>query len=193
MSRRTCWGLGVLGLALSTSAVATVVVAQSLEEMAAAAPVIVVGKVGQVQSRWDEARARIYTYAEIASGEHLKGEAPKTFLVRQPGGEVGPIGQQVSGAAQFEAGEDVALFLEKAPDEAGVFIVYAMAAGKVLFETSRVGEVRAVRHLEGLAFYELSATAKPRLRQSGPDDLGTPAQFLSRVRAAVARTSGSRP
>jgi hypothetical protein len=180
-----------LALLASTSAFATVVIAQTLEELTAAAPVIVRGRVVSAQTRWDDEHHRINTYAEVVRAEALKGSAPEVLLVRQPGGEVGPVGQRVAGAASFVVGEEVVLFLESAPDEAGVFGVYTMAAGKVGFETSALGQVRAVRHLEGLVFYERNPAA-PRFRAVGADDLGTPEEFLLRVRRAVAKEGAGR-
>ncbi|MBI3185837.1 MAG: hypothetical protein HYZ28_27180 [Myxococcales bacterium] len=175
----------LLALAAATAS-ATVIVSQTIEEMAASAPVIVRGTVGQIQTRWDEGQRRIWTYAEIRVEERLKGEAPAILLVRQPGGVVGPIGQKVSGAAQFKEGEEAVLFLERAADDPTVFGVWSLAAGKVAFERSKVGELRAVRHLEGLALYQRTPDAKlPRIWSLGQEDLGTPQQLLERVRRAI--------
>lgn len=191
MFRRNPLPAVALALVASTAAFATVVIAQSLEELTWAAPVIVRGQVVAVQTRWDDAHRSISTYAEVVRQEALKGSAPELLLVRQPGGEVGPVGQRVAGAATFIVGEEVVLFLERAPDEPNVFGVYTLAAGKVGFETSALGERRAVRHLEGLVFYERNPGA-PRFRAVGADDLGTPDEFLRRVRQALANPGAGR-
>jgi hypothetical protein len=167
---------------------ATVVVSQSIEEMAQGAKVIVEGRVGQIQARWDEAGSHISTYAEITLTRPLKGQATKTFLVKQPGGVVDGVGQYVSGAARFSPGEDVLLFLEPAADEPGVFIVYALAAGKFTFRPNALGELRAVRDLTGLSFYVLGATGDSQIRsldKSG--DEGAAEAFRKRIRNFVLR------
>lgn len=167
-------------------ALASVVVAQSIEELTQAAPLVVRGRVGQVQASWDEGERRIWTRAELSVLETVKGAAPQTILVRQPGGEVGDKGQRVEGVAKFTPGEEAVFFLETVPDEAGVYTVYALGAGKVAFEKSKVGEVRAVRHLDGLAFYQLGGPKKGQVLPVGDrEDLGTPSTFLARVRKAA--------
>jgi hypothetical protein len=173
-------------LAFALPALASVVVAQTIEEMTRSVPLVVRGRVGQVQASWDEGNRRIWTRSEIAVQEVLKGSSPSTVLVRQPGGEVGNDGLFVAGTAKFQTGEEVVLFLEPAPDEAGVFSVYALAAGKVSLETTRVGEVRAVRDLDGLGLYALAGPDKGKVTAvGGKEDLGTPARFLGRVRQAA--------
>jgi hypothetical protein len=172
----------VAGLVSSTLAFGTVVIAQSIEEMAKAAPVVARGKVVAVQTRWNDGERKIWTYAELKVTDGIKGRpAGASVLVRSPGGEVGERGQEVSGAAKFAVGEDVLLFLEPAPDDAGVFNVWSLAAGKVSFE-QRLGESRAVRHLEGIAFYQRPGAAVFRVDQT---DLGEASAFVARVRAAA--------
>ncbi|MFZ5469292.1 MAG: hypothetical protein ACOZIN_07625 [Myxococcota bacterium] len=183
MLSRLSRGAAALMLFAGATASATVVIAQSIEEMAQATPLIVRGTVGQIQVRWDEEHRRIHTYAEVVVKEALKGKAPQSLLVRQPGGIVGEIGQMVSGTARFTEGEEVVLFLEPAPDEPSVFGVWSLAAGKVTFERTAVGEVRAVRDLSGLSFVGAAPGGERRIFTLGErHDLGTPDVFLRRVR-----------
>lgn len=176
--------LGAIALALFPSAVlATAVIGETIEEMAQGAPVVVRCQVRQVQVQRDESTGRIFTYADLQVAEVLKGPKLASVLVKTPGGEIAGRGQGVAGAAAFLAGQDTVLFLEPAVDEQGVWIVRSLAAGKVDFETSRKGELRAVRHLDGIAFF---ARAKDAVRRVQPeDDLGTPEAFLGRVRKAI--------
>src|SRR5205814_2262958 len=81
----------------------------------------------------DDAR-RISTFTVVEVTEASKGAPGKRLTVRQPGGEVGGIGQSVAGAARFAPGEEVVLFLERARDDATVFQVLSMSAGKVRLE-----------------------------------------------------------
>lgn len=181
MSKR----LSVLALAAAlvpTTVLGTVVVRQTVEEMSRAAPIIVRVRVGPSQAAWDEGHRRIWTWTEVRVTEPLKGEAPATFLVKQPGGVVGPVGQAVSGAARFAEGQDCLLFLLPAPDEKGAFLPWALAASKVDFE-ARPGATVAVRHLEGLAFAERGAGVVRPVDET--ELLGTREALLERVRRAV--------
>ena len=189
---RTRWtrALALACTLAALPAVATVVLAQSIEEMSRAVPVVVRAQVGQVQSSWDAEHTRISTYTELKVLEPLKGSPGASVLVKQPGGEVGEKGQHVAGAARFAPGEEVVLFLEPAPDEAQVFVVNAMAAGKVALEKTKVGEVRAVRRLDGIAFYDLKGAQKIVRPVGDFEDLGPAADFLQRVRRAVRPGSG---
>ena len=171
-------------LALLPSAVlATAVIAETIDEMARAAPLVVRGQVVQVQPQWDERGARIYTYADVQVTQVLKGPGLASVLVKSPGGEIGARGQRVAGAAHFSKGQDTVLFLEPAVDERGVWIIRSLAAGKVDVERSSKGELRAIRRLDGLAFF---ATGRPSLRDVHPEeDFGTPEQLLSRILLAL--------
>ncbi len=155
--------------------------------MAHTAPVIVRGQVGQREARWDDARRSIFTYSEIQVTEVIKGRASSTLLVRQPGGVVGEIGARVEGVAAFREGEQVVLFLEAAPDEPSVFGVWSLAAGKVSLEKNKLGEVRAIRRLDGLAFSGGRAGAPKIQPVGGAEDLGTADAFITRLRKALSR------
>ena len=171
-----------LVVVVALPAAASTVVAESIEEMAAVAPVVVHARVQAAQSAWDGEHRRIWTWTELKVHESLKGAAPTIILVKQPGGVVGGVGQAVSGAASFVIGEELVAFLEPC-DEANVFQVRALSLGKVTFE-QRAGQPRAVRTLEGLAFARPGAST---LVAPPPGDLGTPEAFLARVRLAVRR------
>lgn len=175
-------------IAVAPMAGASVVLQRSIEEVAFDSPLIVRGTVKSVESRWDREHRRIYTYAEIRIIEGLKGQPSQTIWVRQPGGIVDDVGQRVEGAAAFEPGEDVVVFLQPRAEEA-VFVLSGMAAGKVLLTKSAGGQLRATRWLTGLAFYDLRSTAaRPAdtaVVTGGDEDLGTADAFLARVRQAV--------
>lgn len=176
---------------LASFANATVVISQSLEEMAQTAPIIVEGTVEQVQTQWAESAARIYTYAEISVSRPLKGKVKSTVLVKQPGGIIGELGHSVAGAARFKTGEKVLLFLEPAVDEDEVYLVWSMAAGKISFRENNLGEMRAQRDLEGLSFYPAtSVTGKTVRRVEQPVDFGTPEAALRRVQKALQKLNG---
>lgn len=168
---------------LASTAFATVVIAESLEDMTRQSTLVVRATAQQSMAAWDAGERKIWTWTELTVTETLKGQAPRTLLVKQPGGEVGSIGQRVSGVAHFTPGEDCVLFLEPATDEKGVYVVRGLSAGKVSFER-RLGRVVAVRDLSGLSFARQGSrdTVKP---VDDAEVLGVPDAFLARVRAAA--------
>lgn len=168
---------------LGPSALATVVIAESIEQMTRASPLVVRATAQQSMTAFDQGERKIWTWTELSVTETLKGQAPSTLLVKQPGGEVGGLGQFVAGVARFTPGEDCVLFLEPATDERGVYVVRGLSAGKVSF-ASRLGRTLAVRDLTGLAFAHTGRRDAVRPVDDG-DVLGLPDAFLARVRAAA--------
>ncbi|MEW5740793.1 MAG: hypothetical protein AB1938_17830 [Myxococcota bacterium] len=166
-----------------SAALATVVIAESIEDMTRQAPLVVRATAQQSMTAWDSGETKIWTWTELTVTETLKGQAPRTLLVKQPGGVVGGLGQHVSGVARFRPGEDCLLFLEPATDEKGVFIVRGLSAGKVSF-TQRLGKVLAVRDLSGLSFARAGGRDTIRPVDDG-EILGLPDALLARVRAAA--------
>lgn len=168
---------------LAAPAAATVVMALSLEEMTSMSTTVVHGVVRRTETNWDDGKRGIWTWAEIDVKETLKGAPSATVLVKQPGGVVYPVHQTVSGAGKFEEGEEVLLFLSPATDEPRAFVLLAMGAGKVRFE-STVGPKVARRDLSGLSF------ARPGAKGlAGPlaerEHLGAADALLKRIRVAV--------
>ena len=181
------WATLVALLLVPSAVFATVVISETIEEMVQASTVVVRGRIQQVQPQLEEASGRINTYADIQVIEVLKGKPVGSILVKQPGGDIGGghRGTYVAGAGQFVTGQDSVLFLEAATDEPNVFILRALAAGKVDLEKSSKGQMRAVRHLGGLAFYERQAVKDPIHVVKPEEDLGPPDVFLSRIRTAL--------
>ena len=187
------WRVGALVVALAIGlcaqdANATVVEGLTLEQMAARSPVIVRATVGSQESRWDEGHRRIQTFTELLVTEVLKGDVPKSLIVRAPGGVVGNLGADVAGAPRFKSGDDVVLFLEHPGDDPHGFVVTGLSAGKITLEKTALGEVRARRDLRGIAFLTPGSSDRaPKVRDlNNVEDLGTADAFLQRIRTAVA-------
>lgn len=175
-------------IALPFAAFGTVVIGQTFEQMTRDAPLIVIGVVGEQSARWDEDRRGISTWTELKVKETLKGKAPAKLVVRQPGGVVGNIGAHVAGAARFEPGEEVLLFLEPPGDDASKLIVRGLSAGKVRLFTDALGRRRATRDLRGVAFWTPPAegAGEPVVRElGGIEELGDADAFVQRIRNAV--------
>jgi hypothetical protein len=87
-----------------------------VEQLARRADVIVIGDVVSAVGAWDAARTNISTRIEVAVAETLKGAAASTLSFIQLGGRVGDLVTTVAGAATFDAGERVLVFLERRQD-----------------------------------------------------------------------------
>jgi len=94
--------------------------------------VILLGRVAAVRSGWNDSRTAIFTETQIDVTEVWKGmPATDRVVVRVPGGNAGEIEQVVEGAARFETGELVVVFLER---EAETYRPWGMAFGKYSLE-----------------------------------------------------------
>ncbi len=181
--RSTSWGRAAAALAscLPALALATVVLAESVEQLAGASSAVVRGRVGAQQVSWDESHAAIVTLTEIVTLERVKGETPSTFLVAQPGGTIDGKTMTVAGAAKFTSGEEVILFLQESKDP-GMFFTRSLSAGK--FTVNRqLTPVAVERHPEGLAFYAPGAAEIRPVEKR--DAFGSLESFLERVRSAA--------
>jgi len=129
--------LGAAALALFVApggAMATSLLYQDLSALTQSSDAVVHGTVKKTESRWSGDHQRIVTEVSIDVSEFIKGRGAKTVVVLQPGGEVGGIGQKISGLASFAEGEEVVLFLER--QGAQKYRVAGMAQGKYRVERS---------------------------------------------------------
>ncbi len=183
------------GIALfATAAQATTLVHRDVPALTREADTIVVGRVVKSESRWTADRRRIVTDVTVEVGESLKGAPGETVVIRQPGGQVGDIGQRVDGVASFKKGEEVVLFLEKRPDRS--FMLSGMAQGKFRVERSWDGkEILAVPEPKGgartvdpitgkdvdiqprsLPLVQLKSEIRQTLAQPAPEQVQPPVQ-----------------
>lgn len=176
-------------LLLCLPASATTMLRMDLPELSRSADVIVHGTVRRLESRWSGDGRLIVTDVEIQVTEALKGQAGGTLVVTQPGGQVGDIGQRVSGLASFAPSEEVVVFLERLGDQG--FRVSGLAQGKYKVQRStgsqgRV-EVMAVPESTRDSLVVDAATRAPTTssRQTLPL-----AELKSAIRAALAREPG---
>ena len=101
-----CW--------LPFSAGASVILKMNTQQMTVLADQIVHGRVVKKVSQWDQKTRRIYTYTTLTILETLKGVTKrKEVTIRQLGGSANGIGMRVPGAAKFQLGEEVVVFLEQ--------------------------------------------------------------------------------
>lgn len=188
--RRPCLALAVALAATALPVLGATVVRLTFEELTARAEVVVRGTVRTTKARLNRAQGRVWTFTQIDVSEGLKGSSHRSITVRQPGGEADGIGQTVAGAARFSEGEDVVVFLARAPDDPAVYQVLSLSAGKVRLQTT-LSSKRAKRDLDGLQFAEGPSPSGIRLVSS--EDLGDADAFVARIRAAAKAKGGSKP
>lgn len=122
---------------------------------------------------------RILTRATLVIETTLKGTPPDPLVVEVPGGVIGGIGQKVPGAARFEVGEQVIVFLG-ASDSPGHHAVIGMAQGKLRVVPGLDGG-RLVRDLDGLSLVDVAPDGTL-------DGAGAPTEVpLTRLVSEIAR------
>jgi len=118
----------------------TLVVKKTVEELTYEADFILIGKVKDMESRWNKEKTLIYTYVTVSVTKYIKRilemEEPKEITVKIPGGEVGDIALKVSDTPEFMEGEEVFLFLRL--EELPIFRVAGLFQGKYTIEEGRV-------------------------------------------------------
>jgi hypothetical protein len=115
---------------VSSSRAAVSNVAMDPISMMEKASYVLVGKVENIESHWDEESGSIYTYVKVYVEERIKGSIQDEYVViKHKGGEVGNIGLWVSGEPCFLLGEKVEVYLKL--EETGEFTVIDGWKGKV--------------------------------------------------------------
>jgi len=92
---------------------ATTLVQMSLDELAAAAPVV--ARVRCLENDIRKEGGEIWTFTRFEVVETLKGNVPQEITVRLIGGRLGHWISKVDGIPQFRPGEELYLFLEPTP------------------------------------------------------------------------------
>lgn len=86
----------------------------TMKELTTSADMIIIGKVQEMNSEWNDQKTRIYTKVTLSVDECMKGDpAVQSIELRQPGGEIGEIGEFYSHTAKFAEEEEVLLFVKK--------------------------------------------------------------------------------
>lgn len=112
-----------LGLAQATQ-----VEHRSPQQLGAQSTLVVLGRVAEVRSFWNEKHTKIFTDTRIDIEQTFKGAQVPSVTLRQLGGTVGTVRVSVAGALQWSAGEEVLLFLE--PYAEGTYHVSGFSQGR---------------------------------------------------------------
>jgi len=132
-----------------------------LEDLAKKAEVIVVGKVSNVKSEWNNEKTRIYTKVTVDVGEYVKGETPdRTLVVTQLGGEVDGVGELYTHTPRFSKEEEVLIFARK--DSKNNLIIEGGDQGK--FKVTQ-DKLTGEKMVQGLALKVFSAKVKRIVEQ----------------------------
>lgn len=120
--------------------VSALVIKKSIQELTYEADFILIGKVKDMESRWNKEKTLIYTYVTVSVTKYIKkileiGE-PKEITVKVLGGEVDDIALKVSDTPEFMEGEEVFLFLRI--EELPIFKVAGLFQGKYTIEDGKV-------------------------------------------------------
>lgn len=99
----------------------------SVEQLARTSDAVIRGKV--LAARAARRDGRVFTTYDVRTAVTLRGRSPAVAHVRVPGGVVDGMGERVDAAPSLVVGEELILFLRRAPD--GAFVVAELAQGKL--------------------------------------------------------------
>lgn len=175
--------VALLGI-LPGVAQASVMIEASIQELAREAEVVARGTVVSTESRWSSDGRRIFTVVRLRVDEAWKGKPAEEVEIRVPGGSLDGIGQIVQGAARFQEGEEVVVFLQPAgkvrlPDQP--MNVVSMAQGKLEIRADAAGVEIAAPNLEGMQLVERKAPHTREVEAPAPRPV---AEIEQLVRAA---------
>jgi hypothetical protein len=100
-------------LLVSSVASAAVMLKMELADLVSESDAVVQGRVLGAKSEWNADRTKISTTATIEIVDCLKGGLSGRVEVTTLGGEVGNVGQKVSGMPVFRKGDEAVIFLKK--------------------------------------------------------------------------------
>jgi hypothetical protein len=131
MRKKAALACAVLLLAVGLTG-ATTLVKMEFSDLAKQADQVVVGTVVGTLGQWEETHNFIHTDVTISVENYLRGDGPAEITLRTPGGRVGDEGQVAHGAATFEVGEKVLVFLTTWEDGTPKVLGYVQGKSRVI-------------------------------------------------------------
>lgn len=177
-----------LSILLVAVAQATVVPRVTLEELVENSDLIVQAHCARSWAAWDENTRVIWTHAELLLTEGVKGPAGRSVVVSEPGGVVGEVGMTVEGVPHYRPGEEVVVFLYRAPN--GLLRTRGLGQGKFTVVAGSATTERLVRtNSGGMALVSPPGAERSRgIKQEDLDRLKLD-EFLGLVRSLASRQS----
>ena len=119
-------------LLFSNTVSATTLVKLGFSDLASQADHIVVGTVTEIEGQWDDSLRFIHSDVTLSVERSLRGNVSSEIVLRTPGGYVGGMGQMAHGAATFEVGERVLVFLTAWEDGTPKVLGYAQGKSRIV-------------------------------------------------------------
>jgi hypothetical protein len=159
-ARWTAFALVPILAALAGSGQATTLRKLSTRDLLVRSDLIIVGKVLSTESRWLFPIGMIVTDVTFSVERRAKGgPGPSTIVVRNPGGRVGDVAQDVDGVPAFAPGDEVLLFLDRLSD--GVNVLMGLSQGKVDLVRDATGRLVMERTVEAQKVRGLPRALQP--------------------------------
>lgn len=137
----------VVALITSTAFPLTIAKA-SLQELATESAIIVHGEINSVEYQWeDESQRAINTFLTIEVNQYLKGSGESHIVVKQMGGKIGDLTDEVHGTPVFEPGEEVVLFLL---EHHGAYFIHSIALGSFRVFSDQENTKRVMNDLRNI-------------------------------------------
>src|SRR6478752_6176987 len=115
---------------------ATTIVPVSVERLARESSHIVEAQASQSWSQWNPQHSLIFTYTRFQVARDLKGQAPTTIVVKQPGGSAEGYTQKVAGVRHWRSGDQAVLFLRPSQEMDGTLEITGLMQGNFLIYNS---------------------------------------------------------
>jgi hypothetical protein len=186
-------------LVLSISGRATTVIPPDFNKLVSQADYIVRAVVKSVTSelKTDGGHKRIVTKVELDVREVISGTPPQALVLEMLGGKVGDEEMRVDGAPKFTAGDEDILFIHGNGKQFNPLVAMMYGRYPILQEAGSGREY--VARSNGVPLHSEQEVDKPmvaaavsqRAAQDSPAPALSPADFVSRIKAAA--TQNSRP
>ena len=146
---------------------ATTIVPVSVERLARESSHIVEAQASESWSQWNPQHSLIFTYTRFQIARTLKGQAPTTIVVKQPGGSAEGYTQKVAGVRHWRTGDQAVLFLRSSQEMDGTLEVTGLMQGNFLVHKSDTGEIMVSNGVPDVSTYQASSNAVTQYRGSG--------------------------
>ena len=124
----------LLTMFFAIAASATTVKPLTIEELTAAASMVVEGQAAESWSAWNTQHSLIYTFTRIRVTRSLKGQPLETVLLKQVGGSANGYTQRVAGVNPMKPGDLSVLFLRPSGANDGTMVIVGLMQGDFRIE-----------------------------------------------------------